>query len=227
MNSRENGNMVKIWDPVVRIGHWVIVAGFFTAYVVEDEFLTLHVWAGYAVGAVVAFRLLWGFMGPTHARFRDFAYSPAVIVDYLRNLPRRKSPRYLGHSPAGGAMIFALLVCLAGTTWTGLELYAIEDNAGPLATLRSPAEQPADALVETDRTTAGERRDDDADSDRTHRRSSGGDHEFWEELHETFANLTLFLVLFHVAGVLFSGWVHRENLVKAMVTGLKRPGNTA
>lgn len=215
--------MVKIWDPIVRIGHWVIVTGFFTAYLVEDEFLSLHVWAGYAVGVVVAFRLLWGLIGPPHARFRDFAYSPSAIAGYLKNLPRRKSARYLGHSPAGGAMIFALLVCLIGTTYSGLELYAVEENAGPLAALRRPA-------AETDTPSSGvaiealeSRRSDDSDSDSkdagAHR---GGDHEFWEETHEVFANLTLFLVFFHVAGVLFSGWVHKENLVRSMFTGLKR-----
>jgi len=214
--------MVKIWDPIVRIGHWVIVAGFFTAYLVEDEILSLHVWAGYAVGAVVAFRLVWGFIGPKHARFSDFAYSPSAIAAYVKDLPRRKSARYLGHSPAGGAMIFALLVCLIGTTYSGLELYAVEENAGPLAALRgAEPETAASSGITIDALEA--RRSDDSDSDSEHgggRR--GGDHEFWEETHEVFANLTLFLVFFHVAGVLFSGWVHRENLVKSMFTGVKR-----
>ena len=120
-------------------------------------------------------------------------------------------------------MIFALLVCLIGTTYSGLELYAVEENAGPLAALRRPA-------AETDTPSSGvaiealeSRRSDDSDSDSkdagAHR---GGDHEFWEETHEVFANLTLFLVFFHVAGVLFSGWVHKENLVRSMFTGLKR-----
>ncbi|MDH4109227.1 MAG: cytochrome b/b6 domain-containing protein [Gammaproteobacteria bacterium] len=224
MDQPGKGSLIRIWDPVVRIGHWIIVAGFFTAYLVEDEFLTLHVWAGYAVGAVVAFRLLWGFIGPTHAKFRDFAYSPAAIVRYLRDLPRRRSPRYLGHSPAGGAMIFALLVCLAGTTWSGLELYAVEEGAGPLAALRAPAGSPAaDHPIAVD-TLGSERPDDDSDSDSEHARAGrDGQHEFWEEVHEVFANLTLLLVSFHVAGVLFSGWVHRENLVKSMFTGMKRP----
>jgi len=208
--------MIKVWDPIVRIGHWSIVAGFLVAYLSEDEFLSLHVWAGYVVAGVVAFRLLWGLVGTRHARFRDFLYSPATVIAYLKGLIAKNSKRHIGHSPAGGAMIIMLLLGLLGTSYTGLKLYAVEENAGPLAALEqvqsglSSAMQvlPA-AMADDDRHTASAPADEDAE-------------EFWEELHELFANATLLLVLLHVAGVFWAGRVHRENLVKAMFTGRKR-----
>jgi len=182
-------NTTKVWDPVVRIGHWTLVIAFFTAYFTEDEFLTPHVWAGYIVGAVVCFRLLWGFIGTKHARFSDFIRSPAATIKHLADLVRHRSRRYIGHNPAGGAMILALLIFLVGTVVSGVVLYGMEEGAGPLAAWVAD-------YVEHE--------------------------ELWEEIHEIFSNLTLFLVGLHIAGMLFSSYVHRENLVKAMMTGRKR-----
>lgn len=211
--------MIRVWDPAVRIGHWAIVIGFFTSYFTEDEFLTQHVWAGYLVGAVVVFRVLWGFIGPAHARFRSFVYSPRTILSYLKGLLTRDGQRYLGHSPAGGAMIIALLVGLAGTTYTGLELYAVEEGAGPLARWDS-SDQDAGTFPSM---VTSAYPDDDERRSRNRHGDNERDEEFWEELHEFFANFTLFLVFLHVGGVLLASYVHRENLVKSMFTGSKRP----
>lgn len=126
-------NSVKVWDPIVRIGHWTLVTAFFTAYVTGDEFLTPHVWAGYVIGIVVCFRLIWGFVGTTHARFSDFVRSPSATLQYLADLLHHRSRRYMGHNPAGGAMIVALLILLIGTVTSGIVLYGMEEGAGPLA----------------------------------------------------------------------------------------------
>jgi len=186
MNIEVNG--VKVWDPAIRIGHWTLVIAFFTAYFTEDEFLTAHVWAGYAIGVVIFFRLVWGFTGSEHARFKNFVRTPAVTFAYLADLVRQRSKRYLGHNPAGAAMILALLIFLAGTVFSGVVLYGMEEGAGPLATWVT---------------------------------ESAKQEELWEEIHEIFANLTLLLVGLHIAGMLFSSYVHSENLVKAMMTGRK------
>lgn len=207
--GRARPGTVKVWDPFVRIVHWTIVAGFFVAYFTEDDALSLHVWAGYAVGVVVVLRILWGFVGPKHARFSDFVFGPRKVLGYLGGLARLRGRRYLGHSPAGGAMALALLAGLLATVATGLELYAIEEGAGPLAM----APTVVDAQASDPRT--GE--DEDGE---TGAKPEG--EELWEALHEGVANLVLFLVVLHVAGVVLASIVHRENLIWAMVTGNKR-----
>lgn len=219
---------VKVWDPFVRLAHWTVVLGFIIAYIVEDEPLIVHVWAGYVVGALVVLRILWGLVGPKHARFTDFIYKPRTVLRYLGALLLFHAKRYLGHSPAGGAMVVALFAGLLATVVTGLFLYAAEDHAGPLAGLYT-------AQTETGLTAEGaaapgtatvERHDGDEDDDDEHegreREREGGGEGALEELHELFANITLALVIAHVVGVLLASMVHRENLPRAMITGRKR-----
>ncbi len=124
---------IKVWDPLVRIFHWSLVIGFFVAYITEDDFMTLHVWAGYLVGGLVAFRLVWGLIGPKYARFSDFVRPPREVLAYLKDELSGRARRYLGHNPAGGAMVVALLLSLAMTVFTGLVTYGGAECAGPLA----------------------------------------------------------------------------------------------
>jgi cytochrome b len=209
---------VNVWDPYVRAFHWLLVLGFAVSYFTGDEVLGLHVWSGYLIGALIVTRVVWGFVGPRHARFADFVSGPAAVLRYLRDLFLFRAKRHLGHSPAGGAMVVLLLLTLSTTVASGLVLYALEENAGPLAGLfAAPA---APAAVEP--ATGGETEaDDDENGERDER--EGGSAHFVKELHELFANLTLALVILHVGAVGFASFAHRENLVRAMVTGRKRP----
>ncbi len=182
---------VRVWDPLVRYGHWLLAVGFLVAYLTEDDLLTVHVWAGYLVGAIIVVRIVWGLIGTQHARFSDFLYSPRSSLEYFFDLLRGRAKRYLGHSPTGAAMVFALLIGIALTTGSGLIVYAYDKHAGPLA-----------GLVASDASESVE--------------------AFWEEAHELLANLTLFLVVLHIGGVALASVSHKENLVRAMISGNKR-----
>jgi cytochrome b len=179
---------VYVWDPLVRVFHWTLVVAFAVAYLTEDDLLTVHVWAGYVIGALVVVRVVWGFTGPTRARFSDFVTAPAAALRYGRDLVLFRSERHLGHSPAGGVMVVLLLLFLSATVVTGLIVYGGEEQAGPLAGMFT--------------------------------RDTG---KAVEGMHELLANITLGLILAHIAAVIFASFVHRENLVRAMLTGYKRP----
>src|SRR5690606_23122293 len=124
---------VRVLDPLVRVFHWSLVLFFFTAYLSEAVSDTLHVWCGYAVAGLISVRVLWGLIGTKHARFTDFVRSPRSVLAYLKAIPAGKAPRYLGHNPAGGAMVVALLLSLTGTIVFGIATPGAHDQAGPLA----------------------------------------------------------------------------------------------
>jgi cytochrome b len=179
---------VFVWDPFVRLFHWALVVAFTVAYLTEEDLLTVHVWAGYVVGALIVARIVWGLIGSPHARFSDFLYAPPITLRYVRDLVLfRGGERHLGHSPGGGYMVILLLLFLAGTVVTGLIVYGGEQQAGPLAGMFT--EETGEAV---------------------------------EEWHELFANITLAIILIHVAAVILASFVYGENLVRAMVSGYKR-----
>ncbi len=167
---------VKVWDPFVRVFHWSLVALFVIAYVTGDEVESVHISAGYAIAGFLALRIVWGFVGPRHARFSDFVRSPREVLAYVRDAMLLRARRYIGHNPAGGLMVVTLIVLLVATCVTG---YMMTTDA------------------------------------------------YWgskamEEIHGALANATVALIVLHVLGVLVASFEHRENLVKAMVTGRKR-----
>lgn len=167
---------VRVWDPLVRLFHWSLVAAFVIAWATGEELQSLHEVAGYAIVGLLVIRILWGFVGTTHARFSDFVYRPSTTIGYLIDTVRLRAKRYLGHNPAGGAMVLALLVMLAMVCGTGI-------------------------MMTTD---------------------AYWGVEWVEEAHELAANLTVVLVGLHLVGVFVASVEHRENLVRAMITGRKR-----
>lgn len=201
-----NTAMVRVWDPLIRVGHWGLVAFFATAYLSEGEPQWLHSSAGYAIAAIVAVRVLWGFVGPRRARFADFVAGPGRVFAYLRDLVSGRAARHIGHSPAGGAMTLALLFALALTAVTGMATLAVEDWQGPLAGIVTAQSLPAWTVE-----------DEDHDDHNDH-----GGSDALEDIHEVAANATLLLILLHVAGVFLASRAHRENLVRAMIDGRKR-----
>jgi len=200
---------IRVWDPLVRIGHWTLVVAFFTAYFTAEELEDVHVWADYWVGGYVIVRILWGFVGTKYARFTNFVRGPRAVFGYLASFFAKPHRRYLGHNPAGGVMIVALLLSLAATAFTGLMVEAAAENEGPLVSwFGNPASTAAGSSV----THEGSTERVEAKNPRAHT---------YEEAHEVFANLSLGLVILHILGVLAGVFIHRENLIGAMITGDK------
>jgi cytochrome b len=110
---------VKVWDPFVRVFHWTLLMLFVIAFVTGDEQERLHIAAGYGIAVLLALRLAWGIVGPRNARFSGFVRSPQIVLAYLRDVANLRARRYLGHNPAGGAMIVALLAMLIATVVSG------------------------------------------------------------------------------------------------------------
>jgi len=196
---------VRVWDPFVRIAHGVLALGFAIAWLTEGKPAWLHEWAGYAVGATVALRVAWGFVGPREARFATFVGRPSAALTYLRRLIAFRAPRFLGHSPAGGIMVVALLASLAVTTATGVAYRGASRDRGPLAPLLG-AEA---ARLQAEAAARGQ-----APASRPAR--------WLKQVHEGAADITLLLVIAHVGGVALASLAHRENLPRAMLTGRKR-----
>jgi len=118
----EEARGVRVWDPLVRVAHWSMVAAFVVAYFSHGGYLGAHRLSGYALAALVAVRTVWGFLGSPHARFADFVPGPRKLGAYLALLVRGREPRHIGHNPAGRVMIVVLLVLLAAVCATGIVL---------------------------------------------------------------------------------------------------------
>ena len=116
--NRSTTVQTRVWDIGVRLFHWSLVASVATTYFIAEQ-RVLHRWFGYGVIALIAFRLIWGVIGGKHARFSDFVPGPRKFFAYVMDTIKGQEPRYLGHNPAGGAMIVALLVTLASVGGTG------------------------------------------------------------------------------------------------------------
>lgn len=127
---------VRVWDPLIRVFHWSLAAAFAVGYFTGESHYDAHRQAGYLLFGLILVRLVWGFVGTRHARFPDFVVGPRVLAAYLRAVVRSDAPRYLGHNPAGGAMIVVLLATLMGIAVSGVMLDAAENRAGPLAAYR-------------------------------------------------------------------------------------------
>ena len=114
---------VLAWDLPTRLFKWTLVLLVISAWVSsgsQDPVMTVHKGVGYAVATLVVYRVLWGFLGGSTARFSSFVRSPAVIIAYLRALKRGSDRPYLGHNPLGGLMIVGLLLACAIQVSLGL-----------------------------------------------------------------------------------------------------------
>lgn len=130
---------ILVWDFPTRAFHWSLVALIFFAWLSgENEWLDWHQWAGQAVLALIAFRLLWGFFGSRYALFSNFVKGVSSVTSYLVGLLKGDKGHWIGHNPLGGWSVIALLGFIAFQSALGL--FALTDDflyEGPLAPLVS------------------------------------------------------------------------------------------
>ncbi len=110
---------IRVWDMVVRFTHWSVAA--IVCYdLIQDSGDKVHRTLGYIAAGLVLFRILWGFIGSEHARFRAWAPRPAAVLAYTRALINGSAPRHVSHTPLGAvAMLgmWTLILALAVTGW--------------------------------------------------------------------------------------------------------------
>lgn len=134
---------VRVWDLPTRVFHWSLVALILASYLTGEFWrgvdMYWHQLSGYAILALVLFRLVWGFAGTRHARFVDFLRPPGEMLAYLAGLLSGRASSYAGHNPLGGLSVVLLLAVLLLQAVSGL--FASDDIfvEGPLAGLVSGA----------------------------------------------------------------------------------------
>lgn len=125
-----------VWDAFVRVFHWSLVL-LFTISVISGKVggnaIQWHMWSGYAILALVTFRIIWGFVGGEYARYVSFLTGPVRAMKFAKGLLGKTHEHVIGHNPVGGWMVVALLVLLA--MQAGLGLFSNDEIAtsGPLA----------------------------------------------------------------------------------------------
>jgi cytochrome b len=114
-------DLVPVWDIPVRVFHWSLAGLVALSWVsAENGYLKLHLWSGLSLLTLLLFRIAWGFVGSTTARFSDFVRGPGRALAYLRAVRRGEQPVHAGHNPAGGWMVMLLLAVLLLQAGTGL-----------------------------------------------------------------------------------------------------------
>ncbi len=181
----------KIWDPVTRLWHWVLVLaislGWAFGRFMNFDVIQWHFYIGYLVLALIAFRILWGFIGPRPVRFSEMLTTPAKTFKYLKTLRQRQPSGSPGHNPLGSLSVFALLLVILAQAGTGLFIQSDDFfEYGPLAGFVS------ESTVNT--------------------------MTWW---HRFNSDVVLALVVLHVTAVIFYLLWKRENLVMPMINGWK------
>lgn len=182
---------IPVWDLGVRFFHWALVALVITSFItakIGGNAITYHSWSGFAILALLIFRILWGVVGGTQARFTSFIRGPAACIAYLRVMfSRERHGTTLGHNALGALSVVAMLAALLFQAISGL--FVNDDIAfeGPL--YKWAGKELSDKLM--------------------------GWHHF-------NVKIIIALVVLHLAAIAFYFFYHKENLVKPMLTGVKR-----
>jgi cytochrome b len=126
---------IRVWDAPVRLFHWALVilmtASYVTAQLGGDYWMKLHFYSGYAILTLLLFRIAWGFVGSTTARFSHFVKGPSAALHHLAELAGTDRPRDVGHNPLGGAMVMVLIFGVLAQVAAGL--FSADTDAGQFA----------------------------------------------------------------------------------------------
>lgn len=133
---------VPLWDLPVRLFHWLLAALVVFSFVtgqLAGSWLAWHFRSGYAILALVIFRLAWGLVGSETARFSHFLRGPATVLRYIQWMRAGRNPVVLGHNPLGGWMVVAMLLVIGMQAVSGLFVDDEIATQGPLAVKVSSA----------------------------------------------------------------------------------------
>ena len=117
-----------VWDLPLRLFHWLLAISFVALWATAElgyDYMQYHFWLGYWMIGLLIFRVLWGFVGPRHARFASFFPTPKRVSTYLSTMLKGPGLPTIGHNPLGGMMVFVMLILLALQVVTGL--FATDD----------------------------------------------------------------------------------------------------
>ena len=136
MATRGRGT-IKVWDLGVRLFHWLLVAAVtgagWTGFLGSKAALDIHLVCGGAIAVLLVWRLVWGGLGPTYARFGSFVVSPRTLLHHVAELLSGRAPAHVGHNPLGGVMVLALMATLTALVVTGVIVLGGTIKEGPLA----------------------------------------------------------------------------------------------
>lgn len=119
----DTNSRIRVWDLPVRLFHWALVVLVATSYFsgqAGGDWMKLHFWSGYAILTLLLFRIAWGFVGSTTARFSDFVKGPSAALRHIAELAGADRPREAGHNPLGGAMVVVLICAVLAQVVAGL-----------------------------------------------------------------------------------------------------------
>ncbi len=127
---------MRVWDSPTRLFHWLLVGLFgFSWWSAETTAMEWHVLSGLTLLGLIAFRLIWGFIGGSTARFAQFVRSPVSVLAYLRS---DAAPARAGHNPLGGYSVIVMLLLLMAQVTSGLFATDVDGlDSGPLSFLLS------------------------------------------------------------------------------------------
>src|SRR5215470_756496 len=119
----KSAQRIRIWDLPIRLFHWTLVVLMAVSYFTGQaggDWMKLHFWSGYTILTLLLFRIAWGFVGSTTARFSNFVRGPRAGASYLRSLVLGQSTFDVGHNPVGGLMVVVLLLAVLVQVAVGL-----------------------------------------------------------------------------------------------------------